>query len=146
MSLIRYNPFDNRSLTQFVDDFFNRGLTDFVGGDMSFNMPSVNVVEKDNEYQIDVAAPGLEKEDFNLEVDNGLLTISAERKHEDEVKEEGRYMRREFNYTSFSRSFQLPEGLEADEINARYDNGVLRITLPRKEEVKTKTSRVIEIK
>lgn len=146
MNLIRYNPFNNRSLNQFVDDFFNSSLTNFIGRDNDWNVPSVNVIENQDSYRIEVAAPGLEKEDFEVKVDNGLLHISARREHTDEVKEEGKYMRREFNFTSFSRSFQLPEGAKAEDIKAAYENGVLNVTLPKTAEVEITDPHVIEIK
>ena len=146
MNLIRYNPFNNRSLNQFVDDFFNSNLADFIGRDNDWNVPSVNVIENQDSYRIEVAAPGLEKEDFEVKVDNGLLHISARREYTDEVKEEGKYLRREFNFTSFSRSFQLPEGAKAEDIKAAYENGVLNVILPKKEEVEITDAHVIEIK
>lgn len=145
MNLIKYNPFDTRSLRPFVDDFFNRGLTNFIGRDSDWNLPSVNVIEDKDNYRIEVAAPGLEKGDFEVKVENGLLLISAGREHTDEVKEEGKYLRREFNYVSFSRSFQLPEGLRPDDIKAAYENGVLLVTLPKKEEATVADAHVIDI-
>lgn len=146
MSLIRYNPFAPKSVSNFFDDVFNRNITDFFGSDFSMSTPSVNVVETENSYRVEVAAPGLEKEDFEVSVDNGFLNISAKKEFKDEVKEGDKYMRREFNYNSFTRSFQLPEGVKADDIAANYENGVLKITLPKKEEARIEAAKVIEIK
>ena len=146
MSLVRYNPFATKSVSNFFDDVFNRGITDFFGSDFSTNMPSVNVVETEKNYRVEVAAPGLEKEDFEVSVDNGFLNISAKKEHQDEVKEGDKYMRREFNFSSFTRSFQLPETVNAEDIAANYENGVLKITLPKKEEAKIEAAKVIEIK
>ena len=146
MSLVRYNPFATKSVSNFFDDVFNRGITDFFGSDFSTNMPSVNVVETEKNYRVEVAAPGLEKEDFEVSVDNGFLNISAKKEHQDEVKEGDKYMRREFNFSSFTRSFQLPETVKADDVAASYENGVLKITLPKKDEAKIEAAKVIEIK
>ena len=146
MSLIKYNPFATKSVGNFFDDFFNRGITDFVGSDFSVSTPSVNVVETENSYRVEVAAPGLEKQDFEVSIDNGSLNISARKEHQEEVKDGDKYMRREFNFTSFTRSFQLPDTVQADDIAANYENGVLKITLPKKEEAKIEAAKVIDIK
>ena len=146
MSLIKYNPFATKSVGNFFDDFFNRGIADFVGSDFSVSTPSVNVVETENSYRVEVAAPGLEKKDFEVSIDNGFLNISARKEHEEEVQDGDKYMRREFNFTSFTRSFQLPDTVQADDIAANYENGVLKITLPKKEEAKIEAAKVIDIK
>ena len=146
MSLIKYNPFAQKSMGNFFDDFFNRDVTDFFGSDFSRSTPSVNVVETENSYRVEVAAPGLEKKDFEVSLDNGFLTISAKKEHQEEVKEGDKYMRREFNFSSFTRSFQLPDTVKADDIAANYENGVLKITLPKKEEAKIEAAKVIKIK
>ncbi len=144
MKLMRYNPLVPKN---FFDDFFNRDLSEFFGGDFSASHPSVNVIETDANFRIEIAAPGLEREDFKVDVDNGSLNISADRRKEySEEDEDGKFMRREFNYTSFSRRFQLPESVKADDIEANYENGVLKITLPKKDEAKVKAAKTIEIK
>jgi HSP20 family protein len=104
-------------------------------------------VKEDNEaFRVEVAAPGLKKEDFKVTLDNGLLTISAENRREHEEKNaEGRYTRREFSYHSFSRSFTLPSTVEADRIDARYQDGILHLEIPKKEEVKRKAPRQVAI-
>ena len=94
---------------------------------------------------MEVAAPGFEKGDFKLEVDHDLLTISSEKKVENETKDGEQFTKREFSYQSFSRSFTLPNTADGERIEANYDNGILRITIPKKEEAKPKPSRVIEI-
>ncbi len=108
-------------------------------------IPAVNVREEEDEFEIQVAAPGMEKEDFNIDLDGNLLTISSER--EDEVKEgEGEFSRREFSYQSFSRTFTLPENtIDSEKIKAKYKEGILRIKLPKLEHVKGRGSRKIEI-
>ena len=145
MKPIKYNPFLPKSVSTFFEDTFNRNLSDFFGGDYFLSQPSVNVVESKDNYRIEVAAPGLEKEDFELKVENGLLKISASKEQKEEVKE-GNYMRREFNSSSFTRSFDLPDSVDADKIAAKYENGVLLITVPKKEESKAKVGKAIEIK
>lgn len=104
-------------------------------------------MENTDEYTIEVAAPGLNKEDFKVDYDNGRLTISSERKNEKEEKEEGKIKRREFSYQSFQRSFTISENaVEAEKIKANYKNGILHISLPKREEVKPKPIKQIEIK
>ena len=97
-------------------------------------MPSVNVKEEDSTYQIMVAAPGMKKEDFNIGIDRNILTISSENKSETEEKDEqGFFTKREFNFSSFSRSFTLPESVDIDNIEASYENGILNVSVPKKE-------------
>ena len=109
-------------------------------------LPAVNVKENDNEFQIDVAAPGLKKQDFNVSYDNGRLTISSEKKNEKEEKKGEKVTRREFSYQSFQRSFTVAENVvDATKIKANYEEGILHITLPKREEVKPKPARQIAI-
>ena len=91
-------------------------------------LPAVNIKENDNNFEIDVAAPGFEKQDFKLDIENNVLTISAENKKEEKEEREN-YTRREFAYSSFTRSFTLPETVKADQIQAKYENGLLHLTL-----------------
>jgi len=147
MGTVKYNPFvPAKVFSNLFDEFFNKGLGDFVGGDSMLTQPSVNVMETKDNFQIELAAPGLNKGDFEVKVDNGTLTISAKKEHKEETTEaEGRYMRKEFNFASFTRSFQLPDTINAGDINATYENGVLLVTLPKKEEAKVVAARTIEI-
>jgi HSP20 family protein len=146
MSIVKYDPFaPARGLRNVFDDFFNRNLADYFGGnEFTISTPSVNVVEKDDHFRIEVAAPGLEKQDFEVSVDKGYLNISAKRENQSETKDEA-YTRREFNYTTFQRSFRLPDHVNADHIGANYDKGVLSITLPKREEAPKQAGRTIEI-
>ena len=106
--------------------------------------PSVNVIENANNFEIEVAAPGMEKKDFKVEVDKGVLTISAEK--EEEEKEEGEnYTRKEFSYNSFSRSFSLPENVLSEKITAEYDNGMLTLSLPKSEVTVSKPAKEIKV-
>ena len=104
---------------------------------LSSHMPAVNVKESEKNYEISLAAPGLEKSDFKIDVNGSTLTVSAEKDEKKEEREDG-YSRKEYNYRGFSRSFSLPEDILKDKIDANYKNGELVLTLPKKEEtVKT---------
>ena len=128
-------------LPSLMEDFFRNMNEPMFGGS---SVPSVNVKDEKDNYKIEVAAPGLKKDDFNIEVNNDVLTISSEKK--DEKKDEDKnYTRREFNYQAFQRSFTLPPSVDADNIDASYDNGVLEVKVPKKEEAK-KESKKIDIK
>jgi len=145
MNLIKFDPFAPVK-RGFNDDFFTRSFADLVGSDFAMNVPSVNVTQSENGFNIELAAPGLKKEDFKINIEKDRLIVSSENKQEEEVKEE-KYTRREFNYNSFSRSFYLPKSINREAIEASYDNGVLKLTLPKKEEVlRDEMGRTIEIK
>ena len=146
MTHVKINPFAPtvrfQNFDKFIADVFN---TPIFNDDAKNGMatPSVNVAENDAEYRLEVAAPGLVKEDFKINIEDTLLTISAEKKVENEKKEGEKYIRREFGYTAFKRSFTLPETIDVANIKATYDNGVLHLSLP-KVEVK-KTMKTIDI-
>lgn len=106
-------------------------------------IPSVNVKDAEKRYEIDLAAPGLKKEDFKIEIQNNILTISAESVLEKEEKDK-KYTRKEFNYHSFSRSFALPVNVEEDSIEAKYEEGILKLTL-NKTKTETYTKKVINL-
>ena len=138
------NPFPN-----LFDDLFSRDLFDWNNSNFSTTgttLPAVNVKETPESFVVEMAAPGMKKEDFKVELNNNLLTISSEQKSEQEEKDNDRYTRKEFSYQSFQRSFQLSrEAVDADNIQAKYENGVLHLTIPKREEVKQKPSRLINI-
>mgnify|MGYP000851075293 CR=1 FL=1 len=136
------------SLNKWIDTLFNTTLADAMGTDFTTSSPSVNIVEHEANYIMQLAAPGLEKSDFNINIENDYLVISAEKKSEkEETGAAGKFTRREFNYSSFKRSFQLDDHINREEISATYENGVLNITLPKKEENwKKPTATTIEIK
>lgn len=98
-------------------------------------VPAVNISENKNDFKISLAAPGMKKDDFKIEVDGNLLSISAERENKKE-ENDTKFMRTEYNYSSFSRSFTLPDGVKSDNIEAKYEDGVLKLVLPKKEEAK----------
>jgi HSP20 family protein len=137
----------NQSVPRFVDEFFTDSFLpkffDFDKASARVTSPAVNVEETENEFKIHVAAPGLEKSDMKITVNDGVLTISSEKKVENEEKSE-KYIRREFGYTSFARSFTLPEETDVDKINASHKNGVLQITIP-KSEVKVIPEKEVKI-
>lgn len=149
MALPRLFSSDYSSFPSLFDNFFEGNLMDwnsrnFAG--INSSLPAVNVLENENEYKIDVAAPGMDKKDFKLNYDNGRLTISSEKKDEKEEKNGDVVTRREFSYQSFQRSFTVPETVvNAEKIAAKYDNGILHVILPKREEVKPKPSKEIKI-
>ncbi len=136
------------TFSRMIDDFFNREMSDFMSTNFANgDLPAVNVKETDEAYVVELAAPGLRREDFQVELKDNVLSIRSEVKDEHKEEEEnGRYTRREFSYRAFQRSFSLDQTLVDDEsINATYQDGVLNITLPKREEAKPKAPRVIEI-
>jgi len=123
----------------FVDEFFNTDFwPSFLDVNTRYSVPAVNILEEDNEYRIEVIAPGIDKKDVKINLEDDVLTISSERKEENEEKDK-HYMRREFNYTAFIRSFVVPEEVDAEKISAEHKNGNLTLHLPKKEEVVKKT-------
>ncbi len=111
------------------------------------SIPAVNIRETNDSFEVEMAAPGMTKKDFKIELDNNLLTIYSEMQQEMEKKEGERYTRKEFSYQSFQRSFTLPkEVVDPEKINARYENGVLHLSIPKKEEAKPRPPKQIAIK
>ena len=104
----------------------------------------MNIKETGNDYEIELAAPGFDKKDFKVTVENGCLNISAEKSDSKEEKD-ANYTRREFSHNSFERSLQLPDSIKDDTINAKYNDGILRFKLAKKEEAKKKKPKVIEV-
>ena len=147
MTLMRRNG--NSYMPTMFDDFFTRDLFDWGlsnNSNTGTTVPAVNVKETADSFEVEVAAPGMKKEDFKVELNNNILTISSEKKDEREVNEEGKYNRKEFSYQSFQRSFTLSrEAVDADNIQAKYEHGVLRLQIPKREEVKQKPARLINI-
>lgn len=132
MSLIKSNPNFPSFFTDLMDydKFFGN---DFFKGFNENTMPAVNVIEGDKAYKIELAVPGFKKEDIKVGIENEVLTISAETKAEKEDKNE-KYTRKEFSYNSFSRSFQLPKTANAEKVDAKYENGILKLEVAKKEE------------
>jgi len=137
----------NRSyVPAYWDDFFNdKFFNQLKSTDSKGNRPAVNVSEDEKGYTIKVAVPGIARDDFNLEIESDVLTISTEQKeNKDEQKQN--FLRREFNYLSFKRSFQLPETIDQEQIKASCDAGILTLSLPKMEEEIQKAPRQIEVK
>jgi len=137
---------NKRYVPAYWDDFFNDSFfNNYSAANYNHTSPAVNIVEDDNEYRIEVAVPGMSKKDFNINLEDDVLTISRE--HNEEKKENNqRYMRREFSYTAFKRSFQLPDTIDQENIKAGHDSGIISIRLPKREEVVQKSPKKIEIK
>src|SRR4030042_5520731 len=128
-----------------IDEFLNDSfIPGFFNWETGQNVPAVNISEGKEDFKIDVAAPGLGKEDFKISLDNNILSISSEKEVNNESKDDN-VLRREFTYSSFSRSFTLPETVNGDKIKATYNDGVLNIVIPKKDEAKVKPVRDIKI-
>jgi HSP20 family protein len=147
MNITKVNPFfQGKSITNIIDDVFNRSISDFVGNDFAVSNPSVNISELDDRFVLELAAPGLEKKDFSIAIDKGQLTISASKEAKTEENEAGKWTRKEFNFNAFKRSFHITDAVDAEKIVAEYQNGILTVALPKKEEAKAKEPKTIEIK
>jgi len=149
MSLPRLSNSEYSSFPSLLDKFFEGNMMDWNTrnfAESNSTLPAVNVKENNNEYLIEVAAPGLNKNDFKLNYDNGRLTISSEKSENVEDKDGEAITRREFSYQSFQRSFTVPERVvNAEKISAKYNNGILVVTLPKRDEVKPKPAKEIKI-
>ncbi|MFA5753027.1 MAG: Hsp20/alpha crystallin family protein [Bacteroidales bacterium] len=145
MSLVRFS----NQMPSLFDRFFENDLFDWSNRNYSntnTTLPAVNIKEDKDGFEVEMSAPGLDKKDFKIELNNSVLTISSEKKVENETKEGQQFTRREFSYQSFSRSFTLPETVEGEKIGAKYENGILSVSIPKKEEAKPKPVKQIEIK
>lgn len=136
------NPFNYKLIS---DEISNRSISDFIGSDVTLNQPATNIVEKGERFLIELAAPGLSKEDFKIRLDHQNLIVSSEVEKE-ELGEDVKIKRKEFNYQSFKRTFLMPKEANKEEISAKYINGILTVTLLKKEEEKEKEAVDIEIK
>jgi len=147
MSLIRRNSM-LPTMSRFFDDFLTRDLFDWDTNNYAAentSLPSVNIIENEDNFVVEVAAPGMSKDDFHIEVKDNVLNIKSEKKVENEEKDEN-FLRREFSYSSFQRSFNLNKDVvDQDSIKANYKDGILSLTLAKKEEAKEKPARVIKI-
>lgn len=148
MSMIKRNGIHFPSIPSFIDDVFASELFNWNNSNYSSSgttVPSVNIRETDENFEVEMAAPGMKKDDFKVELDNNTLTISASIQNEQEEKKDA-YTRKEFSYQSFHRSFTLPKDVvDGDKIIARYNNGLLQLVIPKREEARKKAPRLIEI-
>ena len=144
----------NGGLPSLLSDFFapnslfGRDLFDFDSdlfpSRLGINLPTANVTETSKEYVLELAAPGLERKDFDVNIENHTLTISAE-KEEDKTEKDGGYSRREYSFNSFSRSFALPEDVKEHNIDAKYENGVLKVFIPKLKETPAKPAHKVSV-
>ncbi len=133
-----YNPFDR---------FFRNDLLNLWEDDTLSTVPSINITEEKENYKIEMALPGLKKEDFDIQVDDNLMTISCEKEFENNEPKNNNngYTRREYNYSSFTRSFTLPENADVSKVSAKYNDGILNISVQKSPETKTKLEKKIEV-
>lgn len=149
MSLVKRNGNYLTGFPAFFNDFFtrdlwNQGLDSF--SNTGTTIPAVNIKETNDNFLVEMAAPGMSKEDFKIELDRNMLTITSEKNYEKEENTDERYSKREFSYQSFSRVFTLPkEVVDVDKIEAKYDNGLLHLVIPKREEAKQRPPRTIQI-
>jgi HSP20 family protein len=139
MRIVKYN--NNNVFPSLMNEFFNDDLR------MNFfnrrhSVPSVNSVENNDSFEIDLAVPGMKKDDFTIELNDKILVISSDNSDYDQNE---RTRLNEFNYSSFQRSFRVPESVELDKIKANYKNGILKIKLPKRKDSITKPNRVIDV-
>jgi HSP20 family protein len=140
MTMIRWHR--PTGLADMFQNFFDSDFNDFFS--RRFSDPAANIIENPESFQLNLAAPGMKKDDFKIHLENNILTISSE--VEDEKMEEGKnYTRKEFSYGSFSRSFTLPKTIDLEKIKADYENGILKVLLPKKEEAKLEIKKEIKI-
>lgn len=147
-SLVKSNGSLFPAIPSLLDDFFSRDWLDSTMSNWRMSdstLPAVNVRESNDDYMIEVAAPGMQRDDFKIELDNNVLTISSQQEHSHE-EQDGNYTRREFSYQSFQRSFSLPQNrVKGEEIKATYVDGILRITVPKTEDAKRKPAKQIAV-
>ncbi|MFC2105020.1 Hsp20/alpha crystallin family protein [Bacteroidota bacterium] len=144
MSLVRFS----NQFPSLFDRFFENDMFDWSNRNFSTTnttLPSVNIKEDSNGFNVEMAAPGLTKDDFKIELNNNVLTISSEMKTENETNDDEQFTKREFSYQSFNRSFSLPAIVENEKITAKYENGILKILIPKREEAKPKPIKQIKI-
>lgn len=140
MNLLRkQSPFFPSLVDEFVNRDWNLELPSF-----STTVPAVNIIEKETEYKIELAVPGMRKDHFEIEMEEGILSISANQ-DEEKTSEKGKFTRREFSYDSFRRSFTLPESVELAKIEANYAEGVLHISLPKRKEALPQPKKLITV-
>ena len=148
MSIIKRNS-NSFFMPELFDDFVSRNLFDWGTSNFSntgTTLPAVNIRESNENFEVEMAAPGMNKNDFNILLEGNTLTITSEKSDEQEERDGEKFSRREFRYQSFQRRFTLPKDVvDVDQINAKYENGILKLSIPKKEEAKQKPPRTINI-
>lgn len=134
----------NPAFGKIFDELFNRSISDIVGTDFTSESPSVNIIETDESFELEVAAPGLTKEDFDISLEKDHLTISADKKA-DKEETTPTFKRKEYDFKKFSRKFRLPNSVDKESTMAKYDLGILKVTVDKTPEAKEKGPRKIEI-
>lgn len=134
----------NPAFGKIFDELFNRSISDIVGTDFTSEAPSVNIIETDESFELEVAAPGLTKKDFDITLEKDHLIISADRKTEEGVSTPT-FKRKEYDFKKFSRKFRLPNTVDKESVKAKYDLGILSVTVDKTPEAKEKGPRSIEI-
>ena len=143
MTLARFNNYHPSMFDNWFDnDLFN---WEYNNHEAEATLPAVNIKENADAFKVEMAVPGFDKKDFKINLDHNVLTISSEKKVENEHKNGERYTCREYSYQSFSRSFTLPDAANGDKISAKYENGILNVEIPKREEAKPKPMRQIAI-
>lgn len=135
-------------MNTFVDDFFSKDIFDWTERNfaaLGSNLPSANLREVENRLEVELAAPGMKKKDFKIEIENNILKISCENEMEFEDSKEN-YVRREFNYHKFYRTFYLPDSIDEDAVEATYNDGILKVVIAKKEDNKSKATKTIAVK
>ena len=145
MSVVKFkkSPLENLLTPDFLD-FQSNDLFNDKFWLKKMNEPALNIKEKEDEFEIELAAPGFNKKDFEVTINDGCLNIAA-KKESSEVAEDENYSRKEFSYSSFERSLQLPDSVADEKIKAKYNNGILKLNLVKKEEAKIAKPKIIEI-
>mgnify|MGYP003572711015 CR=1 FL=1 len=131
-----------QSFGKFMDDFFNRSISDIVGTDFTHESPAVNIIEKEDSFELEVAAPGLEKSDFKVLIEKDHLTISSEKEEGEESTE---FKRKEYNFQKFTRRFRLPNTVDKSSLKAKYLQGILKVFIQKTPEAKDQGPRTINI-
>jgi len=144
MTLVKFNNGQKNAVSPWFSDVFDSLINDSISDRLVTKTPAVNIAETENEFHIELAVPGLKKEDFKINLDKNVLSVSAEKKAEN-VEEGKKYSKREYSYNSFVRSFTLPESADHGKIAAEYTDGVLKLNVAKKEEAKFQ-SREIAVK
>lgn len=149
MSIIKRNNGFSTDMPALFNDFFSRDLWNWgLANNSTTNttIPAINIREDNDNFYVEVAAPGMKKDDFKVEIDGSTLTIRSERENREETKDGEKYSRKEFSYQSFQRVFELPAHVvDADHIEAKYENGLLHLVIPKKEEAKQRPPRMIQV-
>jgi HSP20 family protein len=142
MTLVKFNNGQKNAVNPWFSDVFDSLINDSILNDRFVTKtPAVNIAETENEFHIELAVPGLKKEDFKISLDKNVLSVSAEKKAEN-VEEGKKYSKREYTYNSFVRSFTLPESADQGKIAAEYTDGILKLDVTKKEEAKFQTREI----